>query len=146
MSTFSVSPENDSRDTFTCSTKNRPFLGEDPPLHATNKPIVLGLDPLKLTDGEFLGQILVEVLRCELRSSDAAVAVEHGEVGNAATAGRTDDVSVHDGHLLRTFSLLQVLWESSQAAAHVGQQHVGVLHLIALAAARRHVALQHGET
>lgn len=42
--------------------------------------------------------------------------------------------------------LLHVRWKSGQTAAHVGQQHVSVLHLIALAAPRRHVAHQHRET
>lgn len=42
--------------------------------------------------------------------------------------------------------LLQGRWKSIQTAAHVRQQHVSVLHLIALATPRRHVALQHRET
>lgn len=42
--------------------------------------------------------------------------------------------------------LLHVRWKSRQTAAHVRQQHVSVLHLVALAAPRRHVAPQHRQT
>lgn len=46
---------------------------------------------------------------------------------------------------LGSLTHLHSVWKSSQTAAHVRQQHVSILHLIALAAPRRHVALQHGE-
>lgn len=41
--------------------------------------------------------------------------------------------------------LLHVSWQRGQTAAHVRQQHVSVLHLLALATPRRHVSSEHWE-
>lgn len=104
------------------------------------------LDSLKLTDGEFFGQDLMKILCCKLRSSSSTVTIKYCKVRNATPVERTGNIRC----TLRSSgwtsgSHLHIVRKSSQTSAHVRQQHVSILHLIALATPCCHVALQQGE-
>lgn len=120
--------------------------------------------PFKLTTRELLGQVVVKILCSESRRSSSSVTVEHGEVRHTRPADRgdTSEGTRQKGHVRgdtserrtppsrpRTSCRSEVLHlsrQSGQTAAHVRQQHVSVLHLLPLAAPRRHEASERRET
>lgn len=106
--------------------------------------------PFKLTTRELLGQVVVKILCSESRRSSSSVTVEHGEVRHTRPADRGDTSERRTPPSRpRTSCRSEVLHlsrQSGQTAAHVRQQHVSVLHLLPLAAPRRHEASERRET